>query len=552
LSKAQREDRRIRRKFHGWGFEGEELTAEEVAGLEARWLPFFGFDASPDVLPPPRLDGLRLRPSRLAPPAALAHLLHNDAHARAFHAYGRAFPESVRIWAGDFADAPDWVAYPESADDVAALLAWCGDADAVGVPFGGGTSVAGGAAPPPGGPRPAVTIDLSRLSRVLEVDRISLSARIQAGVRGPELEAQLKPHGLTLRHYMQSFEFSTLGGWIATRSAGHFATLFTHIDDMVQGMEVVAPCGERIATRRLPASGAGPQPERLFLGSEGTLGVITEAWVRLHRPPGRRGGFVARFRDFPSGAEAVRAIVQSGLLPANLRLLDEAEAGASGAETGGDCLLLIGFESPELDVAGDVAAAEEICRAAGAGGIELSGARGGSAGAWRSSFFRLPYYREFFLPRGIISDTFESAVTWDQLPAFHAAVMRATRAAIRDVTGREGWVGCRLTHVYRDGPAPYFTIRARGRHGEMSEQHAAIKAAAMEAVLAHGGTTTHHHAVGRLHRPWYERERPAAFGTALAAAKRALDPRGLLNPGVLLDPEPEPTTTKRQTGRNDA
>jgi alkyldihydroxyacetonephosphate synthase len=492
----------------------------------------------PAAVLPPQLEEVRLSASRLTPPAALAYLLHNDAHARAFHAYGRAFSESVRIWAGDFADAPDWVAYPETADDIAALLAWCGDADAVAVPFGGGTSVAGGAAPPPGGRRPAVTIDLSRLSRVLEVDRTSLSARIQAGVRGPELEAQLKPHGLTLRHYMQSFEFSTLGGWIATRSAGHFATLFTHIDDMVQGLEVVVPCGERMVTRRLPASGAGPQPERLFIGSEGTLGIITEAWVRLHRPPARRGGFVARFADFLGGAEAVRAIVQAGLLPANLRLLDEAETAASGAGAEGDSLLLVGFEAPELDVAGEVAAAEAICRAAGALGIEPSTARGGAAGAWRSSFFRLPYYREFFLPRGIISDTFESAVTWDRLPAFHAAVMRATRAAIRQVTGYDGWVGCRLTHVYRDGPAPYFTVRARGRHGELAQQHAAIKAAAMEAVLAHGGTTTHHHAVGRLHRPWYEQERPAAFAAALVAAKRALDPRGLLNPGVLVDPEP--------------
>jgi alkyldihydroxyacetonephosphate synthase len=370
---------------------------------------------------------------------------------------------------------------------------------------------------------------------VLEVDRTSLSARIQAGVRGPELERQLRPHGFTLRHYMQSFEFSTLGGWIATRSAGHFATLFTHIDDMVQGLTVVTP-GDRVETRRLPGSGAGPQPERLFIGSEGTLGVIVESWVRLHRPPAHRAGFVARFAEFGRGAEAVRAVVQAGLLPANLRLLDAAEAAASGAAEGRSSLLLVGFESPELDVATDTAAAEAICRAHGATAIDPTGSREGSAGVWRSSFFRLPYFREYFLPRGIISDTFESAVTWDRFPAFHAAVMRAAEQAIRDVTGRSGWVGCRLTHVYRDGPAPYFTVRALGRRGELAEQYRAIKQAAMDAVIANGGTTTHHHAVGRLHRPWYERERPPAFAAALAAAKRALDPRAVLNPGVLVDP----------------
>jgi alkyldihydroxyacetonephosphate synthase len=523
-----------RRKFYGWGFEDETLAADEVAALDAKWLPILGVE-SPEPAPPPRLEDLALRAPRLTPPPSLARLFTDAPHERAFHAYGRAFTESVRIWRGDFADAPDLVAYPESEADLAAVLAFCADAGAVAVPFGGGTSVAGGAAPPAGGRRPAVTVDLARLSKVLEVDRTSLSARIQAGARGPDLERQLRPHGVTLRHYMQSFEFSTLGGWIATRSSGHFATLFTQIDDVVQSLTVLAP-GERVETRRLPSSGAGPQPERLFIGSEGTLGVITEAWVRLHRPPVRRAGFAARFREFLRGAEAVRAVVQAGLLPANLRLLDGAEATAAGAAGDGSSVLLVGFESPELEVEKDAAAAEGICRSHGAAAVERAGAREGAAAAWRGSFFRLPYHREYFLPRGIISDTFESAVTWDRFPAFHAAVTRATERAIRDVTGRDGWVGCRLTHIYRDGPAPYFTIRAVGERARLTEQYAAIKRAAMDAVIENGGTTTHHHAVGRMHRPWYEREQPRAFIAALAAAKHALDPQAVLNPGVLVDP----------------
>src|SRR5439155_181410 len=264
------------------------------------------------------------------------------------------------------------------------------------------------------------------------------------------LEEQLRPHGLTLRHFPQSFEFSSLGGWIATRSGGHYATLYTHIDEFVESLRVVTPAGT-IETRRLPGSGAGPNPDRLFIGSEGILGVIVEAWMRLQDRPTYRASAAVTFADFGRGAEAARAVAQAAM--------------------------------------------------------------------------------------GIVSETFETAITWDRFAAFDEGVRAAAEETLRRVCGA-GQVTRRFTHVYPDGPAPYYTVLAPGRRGAELEQWAAIKRAASEAILALGGTITHHHAVGRDHRPWYDRERPAGFAAALGAAKAALDPRGILNPGVLIDPCP--------------
>jgi alkyldihydroxyacetonephosphate synthase len=383
-----------------------------------------------------------------------------------------------------------------------------------------------------------VTIDMREMNRVIEVDPTSRAARIEAGAFGPHLEAQLKPHGLTLRHFPQSFEFSTLGGWIVTRSGGHFATLYTHIDDLVESLRMITPRG-LIETRRLPGSGAGPSPDRLLIGSEGILGIITEAWMRLqHRPRFRAGGAV-RFPDLFTAARAVRAISQAGLYPANCRILDPQEAYNTGAADGTCAIMVLGFESGDHPVTAAVDRALECCGDHGGRLEAASGAdahREGSAGLWRNAFIRMPYARERTIARGIISDTFETSITWERFEAFHDRVKAATEGAIQEATGRKGQVTCRFTHVYPDGPAPYFTIHAVGRHGALIEQWRAIKSAGLDAVLAGGGTVTHHHAVGRDHRPWYDRQRPALFADALKAAKHVLDPQGLLNPGVLIDP----------------
>jgi alkyldihydroxyacetonephosphate synthase len=528
-----------RLKHFGWGREGEGMSEAEVEFVLARARERFGVERFEEVAVP-RLDDLKLPAPRIAPPAALAGICSTAQFDRAAHTYGKAYVDYVRAMAGDYADAPDIVAFPRSEAEVASLCDWAGGAQAAIIPFGGGSSVVGGVEPRINRLRykAAVTIDLRDMGRVLEIDRTSRAARIAGGAFGPALEAELKPHGLTLRHFPQSFEYSTLGGWIATRSGGHFATLYTHIDDLVESVRMVTPKGV-FESRRLPGSGAGPSPDRMVIGSEGILGIITEAWVRLQDRPRFRAGGAVRFKDFYTAARALRIISQAGLFPANCRILDPEEAYNTGAGDGKSAIMVLAFESGDHPVEPWLKRALECC-ADHAGTPERAEGedahRQGAAGLWRNAFIRMPFARERTVTRGIINDTFETAITWERFEAFHTAVKTATEAAIKDVTGRPGQVTCRFTHVYPDGPAPYFTFHALGRHGALEAQWRAIKTAGADALMAAGGTITHHHAVGRHHRPWYDRQRPPLFAAALAATKRELDPQGLLNPGVLIDP----------------
>ncbi len=528
-----------RLKHFGWGREGEGMTSAEEAAALDRYRRLFEVDGFAETAPP-ALAAIRLRPPRIAPPASLAAGCSTEPYDRAAHTYGKSFRDYARGLVGDYAAAPDVVAYPRNEAEVAAVMDWAGGAQAAVIPYGAGSSVVGGVEPKLDGTRyrGAVTLDLRHLDRVLEIDRSSRAARIEGGVFGPALEAQLKPHGLTLRHFPQSFEYSTLGGWIATRSGGHFASLYTHIDDFVESLRMMTPQGP-IETRRLPGSGAGPSPDRLLIGSEGIFGVITEAWMRLQDRPRFRAGGAVRFADFFAAARAVKAIAQAGLYPANCRILDPQEAANTGAGDGSAAILVLAFESADHPLDAWVARALECCADHG-GAPERPGARDahreGAAELWRNAFIRMPYARERMIRRAIIADTFETAITWDRFEALHDQVKAATEAAILQATGRRGQVTCRFTHVYPDGPAPYFSFHALGRHGELEAQWRAIKSAAGDALIAAGGTITHHHAVGRDHRPWYDRQRPDLFAAALRAAKRALDPQGLLNPGVLIDP----------------
>src|SRR5271163_1075630 len=527
-----------RMKHFGWGREGEGMSAEERAFVLGRYQEKFARDTFETLAVPP-LDELTLPTPDVTPPASLEAFCTTERYDRAAHTYGKSYLDYVRGMLGQYDCAPDVVAYPRNEAEISAVMDWAGSVGAAVAPFGGGSSVCGGVEHRRDGRyEAAVTIDLRNLGKVLEVDPISRAARIEGGAFGPALEAQLKPHGLTLRHFPQSFEYSTLGGWIATRSGGHFATLYTHIDDLVENLRVVTPRG-LVETRRLPGSGAGPSPDRLFIGSEGILGVITEAWMRLQDRPRFRAGGAVQFSDFFSAARAVRAIAQAGLYPANCRILDPQEAYNTGAGDGKWAILVLAFESADHPLDAWMDRALECCadhrgtpEQAGAG----DGHREGAAGLWRNAFIRMPYARECLVRRAIIADTFETAITWERFEAFHDTVKAATEGAIRDVTGRPGQVTCRFTHVYPDGPAPYFTFHALGRHGDLLTQWRAIKSAASDALIGAGGTITHHHAVGRDHRPWYDRETPDLFASALRAAKHVLDPQGLLNPGVLLDP----------------
>jgi alkyldihydroxyacetonephosphate synthase len=500
-----------------------------------------------EVEEPVPLDAIALPAPRLSAPGSLAEIVTDDRHERVSHAHGKAYRDVVRAFRGRIDNPPDLVAHPRDERDVEAVLEWCADAGAAAIPFGGGTSVVGGVEARLGDAYAgAVSVDLKRLDRVLEIDEKSRAALIQGGALGPALEDQLRREGLTLRHFPQSFEFSTLGGWIATRSGGHFATLYTHIDDLVESVRAITPSGDW-ESLRLPGSGAGPSPDRMLIGSEGILGVITEAWVRLQERPRFKTSAGVAFDDFDAAARAVREISQSGLNPSNCRLLDASESELTHTGPPGKALLVLGFESAHHPVDGSMEIAIVAARDHGGepGEGRGQGSRGGSddaVGAWRQAFLAAPYLRDNFVALGVLSDTFETAITWDRFSEFHARVMDTARGAVAEASGVPASgdgaprLSCRFTHTYPDGPAPYYTVLAPARRRSEVEQWDEVKAAASEAILAAGGTITHHHAVGRDHRPWYDRQRPDQFAEALRAAKRAVDPGATLNPGVLVDP----------------
>jgi alkyldihydroxyacetonephosphate synthase len=516
--------RTAERSWWGWGRADRALPDDECVSLAAM-LP--GLPDRPRAVP--GLAELTLPPSRLGTPSSL--LVTTDDDARARHTYGKAYRDVVRALSGDLRGAPDAVAFPGTEDDVVRVLDWATSTGIVVVPFGGGSSVVGGVEYR--GDRPWLSLDLTGLDRVLEVDPVSRAARIQGGALGPVLEEQLRPHGLTLRHFPQSFEFSTLGGWLATRAGGHYATLHTHIDDLVESLRVVTPIGVN-ESWRLPGSGAGPSPDRLFLGSEGTLGVITEAWMRLQDRPRFKASASVAFADMTAAMAAVREIAQSGLHPANCRLLDPGEAALSGASTAGQCLLVLGVESAVRPVDGRLGELTDLARGCG-GRISTGGGGTDAADTWRSAFLRMPYVRDGLARMSAIVETFETACTWNRAPELYDTVRTEVGAAVEEVTGAPGLVNCRFTHVYPDGPAPYFTVIAAGRPGSEVAMWDDVKTAASEVLGRLGATITHHHAVGRDHRPGYDRQRPEPFAVALRAAKAALDPAGVLNPGVLID-----------------
>ncbi len=542
MSAATRTTNSQEMNFWGWGlidkFPNEDLrrtVAAHVATLLA-------IDPPP-LLPLPQVDQIVLPAAAVTPPTELASFSSAMPADRITHTYGKNFRDQVRGFEGDFSKAPDFVCYPTRENEVASVLAWASKSGIAVIPFGGGTSVVGGVERAIGDRyEGAISLDLRAFDKVLEVDQTSRAARIQAGARGPHIEAQLAPYNLTMRHYPQSFQFSTLGGWIATRAGGHFATLYTHIDDLIESIRMITPAGE-IESRRLPASGAGPSPDRLMLGSEGIFGVITEAWVRLFVRPRYRLTASIHFQgELTRAVDCVRAIAQAALYPTNCRLLSKEEAALNFVTDDGAHVLVLGFESVDSPRDDSMARAMAICEAHGGAcplGIKRrennENASDGAASAWRAAFIEAPYLQSALVSMGMIADTFETACTWDRFNALHARVTESVMGAMKSHCGG-GHLSLRFTHVYPDGPAPYYTFIAPGRPGAQLNQWEAIKRAASDALLDMGATITHHHAVGRLHRPWYEKQRPPLFAAALRATKRAMDPASIMNPGVLIEP----------------
>ena len=534
------------RKFWGWGYDDELLSSEEENNIDQRIAKTFQLDHV-ERIEIPKISDIDINKPLFSIPSSLKKILSDDKLERLNHAYGKSFPDSARSILGDFSSPPDYVAFPETQNEITSILDWASENNVAVIPYGGGSSVCGGVETNVGSDYAGViSLDMKNINSILEIDKTSRTALIEGGILGPHLEAQLKEHDLTMRHYPQSFEFSSLGGWIATRSGGHYATLYTHIDDFVESLKMITPSGS-FETRRLPGSGAGPSPDRFAIGSEGIMGVITEASMRLQNRPTFRSSCTVEFIDYEDALTALRLISQSGLFPSNCRLLDANEALFNGAGDGKSHLLILAFESADHDKKASLERALEIAKD-NKGNFEVPSQdsqahRSGSSGTWRNSFIKAPYLRESFTRRGIIQDTFETSITWDKSKDFIQAVKDDTSKAILEITGKPSLVTCRITHSYPDGLAPYFTFGAYATPSTMIDTWKEIKCATNEICVSKGGTVTHHHAVGRDHRPnGYDVQRDDLFSKVLIEAKAALDPKGIMNPGVLIDPKSKTIT----------
>ena len=527
-----------RRKYWGWGYEDEGLTGPEEARLASLVDSFFG--VKPEAAPAPApVDALELPAPRVPMPETTAFPWSASNYDRVLHSAGRSYRDLVRLRNGRIDNPPDLVAYPSSVDELVATLEWADRRECAIVPFGGGTSVTGGVEPRVPASYPAsLSLDLTRMNRVLEIDPVSRLVHAEAGILGPILDAALKPHGLSLRHYPQSYYFSTVGGWIATRSGGHYSTLLGKIDSRVAALETVAGNGLVGATRVLPSSSIGPDPNALWIGSEGILGVITKAWLRVQAVPVHKKTSAVAFSSFGSALEGARAIVQAGLTPAHLRILDPFESMMSsmlGSGGGGDggAVMVLGFESASQPVESQLEAALGLVASLGGRPTKSSRAeKAEEVESWRSVFFRQPYLRDTLIGWSCVADTFETAIPWNRAEAFYEEVRTATLDALIQHCGA-GAVLCRTTHAYPDGVALYFTFFGRGRRGSELEQFDAVKAAGTGAAVRGGGTASHHHACGRDHAPWTRDELPGIWKAALLGAKSALDPHSRMNPGVL-------------------
>jgi alkyldihydroxyacetonephosphate synthase len=537
-------------RWFGWGAAGSS-TVELPAGAGRLLREELGVPErhkQPVALEEVRLPEIALDPGvrgRLAAVVGEENVL-DDRLARVSRAAGRSYTDLVRLRSGDGSGAPDAVVRPGSAGEVAELLAICSEEGVAVTPFGGGTSVVGGVEALRGGFPAAISLDLTRMERLVDVDRTSLLARFEPGVSGPRADTLLASRGLTLGHFPQSHEFATIGGYVATRSAGQASTGYGRIDELVRGVRLVAPAGE-LAVKPLPASAAGPELRELIVGSEGTLGVIVEATLAVRPLPPRRRYEGWSFRSFEEGCEAFRKIEQAGGGPDMARLSDENEtrlsmalaaSGSAAERVGrtylrvrgheGGCIVIVGFEGDERDVAGRRAHTRVLLRSAG--GLAL-GER--PAGAWLRGRYAGPYLRDALLDRGVMVETLETAATWSRLAELYGAVSGALRESL-SARATPPLVMCHVSHLYRSGASLYFTFIAAQEQGAELEQWRAAKTAATDAIVAHGGTITHHHAVGRDHVPWMRAEVGDLGVEVLRAAKERLDPRGIMNPGKLL------------------
>ena len=554
-------------RWWGWG------TLDEGYSLEDRpafWPTVQGWLELPDEAvehetPPISLDEIELTPPRMDDPvlSSLRRLLGLDAvrtdkRSRVEHAYGKSYRDLIRIRSGYVPHPPDVVAYPADQGQVASLLAWAVDREVSVVPFGGGSSVLGGVEPAPGD-RSTIALDLARLDRLLSLDPESRTARIQAGATGPEVEAQLNAQGFTLGHFPQSFEFSTLGGWVATRAAGQNSIGYGKIEHMTQAVRVVSPVGI-IETKDAPATATGPSLLHLLVGSEGTCGVITEVTVRVHRLPAVQDYRGILFHSLEDGVATYRDLMQrQELRPVIARLSDAAETAAFAVLSqerrglrrltdglingylrvqghrldGGSILMLLGFDGDAEWTGRQWDLASRVC--GDHRGLSLGQAVGR---AWMRDRFALPYLRDTLLGHGVMVDTLETATSWSNLMHLYAAMVSAMKGSIAASGGGPGHVLTHISHACPYGASLHSTFLGRQTPDPSplarQAQWQAVKQATTDAIMAAGGTLTHHHGIGRDHAPWLEEEVGLVGVKVLRTLKQTMDPVGIMNPGVLL------------------
>jgi len=536
-----------RRDSKWWGW-GDPTTLPELDGAALATLR----ERIGEPVPVPRaaeLDAFEL-PAAEPLPRALVEAVGEEnvftgVEDRVRHATGCGYVDLARLRSGRLDAAPDAVLLPADAEAVRRVLYLCGTEGVAVVPFGGGTSVVGGIEPLRGPHGRLVSLDLSRL-RGVEVDTRSLTARLGAGLRGPEAEAELARHGVVLGHHPQSFEYATIGGFAATRSAGQASSGYGRFDELVSSVRLLAPAGE-LSTLETPHTAAGPALRELVVGSEGVFGVIPEVTVRVRPAPRVRRYEAWMAEGFEAGAEIVRALAQGPGLPDVIRVSDEEETevslalsgprGAAGSLFSGylgarrrrnGALIVVGIEGDEESVARRRALAVRALRNGGAAYLGQAAGR-----SWEHGRYQGPYLRDTLMEMGALVETLETSHTWSRLGELHAAVAAAIREALAG-QGTPGLVLCHLSHAYPDGASLYFTFIARALGGEEVEQWRRVKRAASEAIVAHGGTITHHHAVGRDHAPYMQTEVGETGLEVLRAVKAQLDPAGIMNPGKLI------------------
>lgn len=548
-------------KWWGWGQSAVTFTHEDKPGLAPFIKKMIGVDVTKVATEPVPFEDLPLAAPIISEKLRLdlegavgAENVSHEPLDRVTHTYGKSLRDLVRIRRGELPRLPDVVVYPRTEDEAAAIVRTIIDNDAVAIPFGGGTNISGSLEPPSGEQRTIVSIDMGKMDRVLEIDEMSRTARVQAGVLGPALETQLNAKGWTIGHFPDSFNHSTLGGWIATRSSGMQSDKYGDIADLTRAVRVVTPVGV-LSTRSVPSTSTGPSVREMILGSEGRLGVITEATVHVHRIPAERQIYGYLFPDWTRAIGAMQALAESDAMPSVTRVSDAHETQFSFAtkkrgsvtdhfksaalksylkrvrkyDLDAMCLSFIGYEGSADHVKRQKSLVSEIVKRFGGLCIGTSPGQ-----IYDQKKFDTPYIRDFLLDRGALADVSETAAPWSQLVALHNGINERARKAFDEI-GVKGYIMCHLSHSYHSGACLYFTFAfAASPKRDAIEQYDIVKHAIQQGFIDLGATLSHHHAVGTEHKQWLEQDISAAGVVMVQALVNGIDPGSNFNPGKIV------------------